>query len=57
MGNLTFSNNATLNVTGTIYVTGDITTSNNNTIKLDASYGSLGGVVMADGSIIPGEQC
>lgn len=56
VGDLTFNNNATLNVTGTIYVTGNITTSNSNTIKLDASYGSLSGVIMADGSIIPGNN-
>jgi hypothetical protein len=49
--NLTLSNNATLKVTGTIYVTGNITTGNNSKIQLDVSYGSLSGVVIADGVI------
>lgn len=46
-GNLTLDNNATLTVTGTLWVTGQIDVSNGATIKLDSSYGSLGGVVLA----------
>ena len=50
-GNLTLNNNATLKITGTIYVTGQITPGNNSTMKLDASYGSLGGIILSDGKI------
>jgi cytoskeletal protein CcmA (bactofilin family) len=49
--NLTVQNGATLIVKGTIYVTGNITFSNGSTIKLDSSYGSLSGVIIADGII------
>lgn len=50
--NLTITNNARIRVTGTIYVTGNITFSNNATIELDsASYGSFSGVIIADGKI------
>lgn len=46
-GNLTLDNNAVLTVTGTLWVTGQIDLSNGAIIKLDPSYGSLSGVVMA----------
>ncbi len=50
--NLTVTNNSHLKVTGTIYVTGNIIFSNNSIIELDAgSYGSLGGVIIADEKI------
>jgi cytoskeletal protein CcmA (bactofilin family) len=39
--------NGTLNVTGTIWVTGSVTTSNGSTLKLDSSYGSLSGILVA----------
>lgn len=48
IGNL-FINNI-LNITGTIYVTGNITIS--NTVKLDPTYGGGSGVIMSDGYII-----
>ena len=50
-GNLNVSNGYVLNVTGTVYVTGDINISNNATVKLSSSYGSNSGVVIADGNI------
>ncbi|MCK4454299.1 pilus assembly PilX N-terminal domain-containing protein [Candidatus Parcubacteria bacterium] len=50
-GNLIVSNGATLIMTGTLYVTQDITTENNATIKLDSGYGSTSGVIVADGKI------
>ena len=46
-GDLTINNNATLKVTGTLWVTGKISINNNGTIKLDSSYGSTSGVVIA----------
>ena len=41
-----------LTLTGTVWVTGSITASNGSIIKLDSSYGSLSGVLLAgtDGS-------
>lgn len=50
-GNLTIANNATLTLTGTLYVTGQIVTNNNSTIELSSSYGALGGIIIADGTI------
>ena len=46
-GDLILSNDAELVVTGTLWVTGEIRLSNTSKIRLDASYGSSGGVVMA----------
>jgi hypothetical protein len=46
-GNLTVNNGGTLTVTGTLWVTGSITLNNNAIIKLDASYGSFSGIVLA----------
>ena len=53
IGELSVSNNAILILTGTVYVTGKITISNNGKIKLDSSYGSLSGVILSDGEISP----
>src|SRR3989344_1286256 len=50
-GNLVLLNNATLNLTGTLYVTGSILANNGATIKLDNSYGSVGGALLSDGVI------
>lgn len=49
--NLIVQNGATLIMRGTIYVTGNITLNPNATLKLDSSYGSLSGIVIADGVI------
>jgi len=46
-GDLILSNTAELVVTGTLWVTGEIRLSNNTTLRLDPSYGSSSGVVMA----------
>ena len=46
-GNLILSGDAILVVTGTLWVTGEIKLSNTSIIKLDVSYGSSSGVVMA----------
>jgi len=50
---LIISNKAILNVTGNIYVTGNITTGDalGTTIRLDSLYGSSSGMVIADGTV------
>lgn len=48
---LTVSGSAILKLTGTIYVTGDISIGVSATTTLDASYGSLSGILIADGKI------
>jgi hypothetical protein len=48
-GNLAI--NANMTITGTIYVVGDITTSNNAEVHLDTSYGSTGGIIVTDGKV------
>ena len=47
VGDLIMSNDAELVVTGILWVTGEIKLSNTSKIRLDASYGSSSGVVMA----------
>ncbi|OGZ26985.1 MAG: hypothetical protein A2365_02680 [Candidatus Nealsonbacteria bacterium RIFOXYB1_FULL_40_15] len=50
--NLTIDTNGVLRITGTVYVTGNLTINNNGILTLDpASYGSLSGSVIADGLI------
>ncbi|MBI4049546.1 MAG: hypothetical protein HY395_01880 [Candidatus Doudnabacteria bacterium] len=51
-GDLILSNTAQVVVTGTLWVTGQIRLSNSAILRLDSSYGSLSGVVLAgvDGS-------
>lgn len=51
-GNLIIENNATLTLTGILWVVGNITIKNGAAIKLDADYGSTSGVIVADGIII-----
>lgn len=48
-GNLRVLNKAELTLTGTIWVTGDITMDNNSTIVLDSDYGNSDGVIVVDG--------
>ncbi|OGZ67389.1 MAG: hypothetical protein A3C58_03815 [Candidatus Staskawiczbacteria bacterium RIFCSPHIGHO2_02_FULL_34_10] len=55
-GDLSISNSAVLTLTGTVYVTGNINISNSGRIKLDSSYGSLSGVILANGTISPGNS-
>jgi Tfp pilus assembly protein PilV len=47
-GNLIVTNGAVLTMTGTIWVTGNITFSNNAIIKLVADYGTSSGLIIAD---------
>lgn len=51
VGNLSVDQSAQLNVTGTLWVTGNIIISNNAVVKLASSYGSASGVIIADGTI------
>ncbi len=50
-GNLIFTNGAIATITGTIWVTGSITVSNNAIVRLHPSYGSSDGAIIADGNI------
>lgn len=49
--NLTVTNGSELELTGTIYVTGNIILENNSQVSLDNNYGSLSGIIIADGTI------
>jgi len=55
-GNLNLSNNTILTLTGVVYVQGNITFGNNTNVRLDGSYGSLGGVLISDGTINMGNN-
>jgi hypothetical protein len=48
-GNLAIESDLT--ITGTIYVTGNITTNNGAHISLISSYGSTGGIIITDGRV------
>jgi hypothetical protein len=52
-GDLIVDISATLNITGVIWVKGDVTISNNSTVRLDAAYGSASGVILADDQSSP----
>lgn len=55
-GDLILGNNSTLNLNGTIYVHGNISFGNGSSVVLGSSYGSLGGVIIADGTIDTGNS-
>lgn len=50
-GNLTIQNDAEIVVGGALWVTGNIIIKNNTRVHLAPSYGSLSGVILADGTI------
>lgn len=50
-GNLTITNGRTLNLTGVVYVQGNINVSNNATVRCDVSFGADSCVILADGYI------
>ncbi len=50
-GDLVITNGATLTMTGTLWVEGDVTLSNNSSIRLSSSYGASGGVLVVDGDV------
>ena len=51
-GDLTLEeNNSTLTLTGTVWVTGNITLPNGSTVALDPSYGKGSGLLIADGFV------
>ena len=51
VGDLTLTNNRTLNLTGVLYITGTVSISNNATIKCDVSFGADSCVLLTDRSI------
>jgi len=53
-GDLTIGNNATLTMTGTIFVDGRVTTGNGSVVRLDPSYQERSGVLAAEGNIDAG---
>lgn len=50
-GNMIIDNNATLNITGLIYVEEDIIIRNGATVKLDENFGSTSGIIISGGKI------
>ncbi len=50
-GNLTLANSATLSVTGSLWVTGNINISNGASVILDPGYGSSSGIIVNDGTV------
>lgn len=50
-GNLIVTDSGRLTLSGTVYVTGDVTIEGAANLRLDSSYGSRSGVLVADGKI------
>ena len=48
-GNLSMSVSSILSMTGTIWVTGDLTISQSSILELDNAYGNLSGAIIVDG--------
>ncbi len=53
-GNMTVTNGASLTLTGTLYVQGDLSLSNNALVKLSAGYGAGSGIIVVDVKISVG---
>lgn len=56
-GDLDISNEATLTLTGTVWVQGDIQLSNDCTVQLDAGYGQHSGVLVTDSNVQVSNDC
>ncbi|MBI4128548.1 MAG: hypothetical protein HY460_00730 [Parcubacteria group bacterium] len=56
-GNFLISNGATLTINGTIWVTGDITLSNDCIVNLSPAYSAFSGVILADGDVVVSNNC
>ena len=50
-GQMLIDNNSTLNITGLIYVEGNLLIQNGAILRLDDSFGSLSGIIISDGKI------
>lgn len=51
VGNVSFNNNCIVTVKTPIWVTGNLTLSNNNKLKLSTEYGATSGVIVVDGKV------
>lgn len=56
IGNVTFDSHCTITVKSPIWITGNFTINNNNTLKLDSSYGTTSGVIVVDGQVTLGSS-
>lgn len=51
-GDFHLLNNCTVTITGTVWITGDMTLDNSNIVQLDSGYGGNGGVIIVSGKIL-----
>lgn len=56
-GNMLIDNGATLTITGTIWVEGNVTLSNLCNIRLDPGYGTNSGLIVTDGVVQVSNNC
>lgn len=56
VGNVTFDTNCTATLKSPIWITGDLTISSSNNLKLDQSYGSSSGLIVVDGKVQVGSN-
>jgi len=54
VGNLHIGGSVVLSVTGTLYVTGDVTIDGSGIVKLASSYGTNSGIIVTDGKVTIG---
>lgn len=52
LGNVSLSNNCTVTVEGTVWITGNLNLNNGVTLQLHPSYGSSSGVLIVDGTVL-----
>jgi len=57
VGDLTISNGADLTITGTIFVTGNISIFNNAKVRLGANYSTNSGLLVTDGTVNVANGC
>ncbi len=56
VGNVTLDSNCIVTIKGPVWITGNLTLNNQNTLKLDPSFGTTSGVIVVDGQIILGNN-
>lgn len=56
MGNVTFDQSCTVTVKSPVWITGNLTLNNKNTLKLDNGFGASSGVIVVDGVVTLGND-
>lgn len=55
-GNMNLDNGTIMTLSGVVHITGNVTIDNGATVKLEAGYGNLSGIIIVDGTVHIGEN-